>query len=1129
MGPTPFVMIGALLILCMCALYAVHRDKGSSQLSKTVVLAAYVMTVLALPKLPANGATSASPTTIDAVIEQTAHTDLSRCSDAAFRIDLLSALRALPDDTLEAQRQQIIDWIWTVTLGRIAQQTSAADIFSGTVAELLLRDDQLELVLDMPVGSARIMSVESGYVIALVEAADEISMKATLVEAIDRETLKLGHTPEHALVYRYELQGDVARAEVCLLGRLDRSDLESDAFGYRRASIDSRNDLERFIAEDVDLLSVQYTRTGIDVTGRKRTYGVRARVTATQIAALNGFGYKESAGISIDPSADRTKAKEDIDEWLAALRDPEKKQGVLARWNGSIAISTVLESRLAGDSELAEVEARLREVRERLDWIKSENIVDLLTRQSGGSLGEEVATSILMDVWRRNSRQCVRYLGPLKSGTETAMNFIYTDLLMKRRKLLWSDSALKGEIPDLDSSTPWRRSTDLCERKQLSSTRISFAAAQHSYAIDRSGSSAPKEDRALDEASEDDDAAERSERVLFAPTVAHLSVTSWSFGSSDPSPAPDDASFRFVHWWNQHYSQIAEQEPQYEILNQLMKWSIVTQKAPLGVMRKILKEAEPRGEPARSQWLVRSLGEMISRGDNKFDQWISETYGLTWRGPVNLDSMMQDGRECFPLFSSEPFNPCVNGGPLMGGISGGCPWEPPSSVSSSVRGLWGKVLGLVTDGNRIAFTEVRRHDGKLMNGEIISDAVKVLFRANIETLSSRSGIIRRWRPGVVPRTFEKIVEVTKGRLLGRQSTNGLLNMELKAYDLLEAEVHMEAKLMTVADAQSTAGKLIQRVAHDGGSLADAAAHEIAAEREVLSVASDKIVVRVQSEEGGKVYALIELARGPRGPPLNIVSAPAGQAYRAGSALASREPAVRVTILLGEETERLAEQQGAKLLRPVERALAQMKEDLARGSLKEGISMLETHVEEQLIRTNRSIPDLRALRDLVVEAGVRAAREGDRNASAVASRLTTKLSIAERMGLMEGVAEAQARSAGVNRLPVFIPVSYPGQSPLPPAVHPVGKALEAGERFVSRIVYEASSTLLPQEVRVGETALRLGSQGGAAPQSAGVVGSAFRIIGRFARPVVIVTKCHDRPESAADEDVPPCHEPPPAGD
>src|SRR5262245_29389419 len=106
------------------------------------------------PEGAADDARSNAAATLDDA-PATAPGKMPACQGEGFEVDLLDALAALPDDTLEAQREQVRDWIWNVTLARVAQNSTVDDAFSGVADEPLFRDDAMGHVLTFPTGTAR--------------------------------------------------------------------------------------------------------------------------------------------------------------------------------------------------------------------------------------------------------------------------------------------------------------------------------------------------------------------------------------------------------------------------------------------------------------------------------------------------------------------------------------------------------------------------------------------------------------------------------------------------------------------------------------------------------------------------------------------------------------------------------------------------------------------------------------------------------------------------------------------------------------------------------------------------------------------------------------------------------------
>jgi hypothetical protein len=974
-----YLVVVGLLIAVASPLGALFRKRTLAGRAAVIGLAASVLFGLGCSRACSDTPPQASPVTIEAVVERAPRASFTECRGEAFQIDLIDALSVLPIDTLEAQREQVRDWIWTVTMGRIAEETSAEAVLSGLMAEPLFRSEELEPVLDMPVGATRSALLTSGDAIVMVESTAAEQMRSDVLEAVDREALELGHMPEHVLIYRYEIQGKDAIAEVCLLGRLDRSELEGGEHGWKSALITTEADLAKFLAPGVDLLSARFAPDGLRLTGRTRPRSATARVTPEHIAALILRGSRESAGFSLDPVTSRANALKDIAELLAALPELEKFNDLSARWGqGEDASLSPVDARTSAAAARAEAQSRLSAARDRLKWVPEENIGDILTAPSSGSPGDDLAAALLMKVWRRNSKQCARYIGPLERGTEAAMTFLYTDLLMKLWRLHWNEIPPDGDMGDFGSRSRSGDPADSCEEDAFSHARIWLGPAEEGYERDPLGG------------------------VQFAPAATRIFASSRRPGSPGQEDEPGETLHRFVHWWNQHYFRVAEWEPQYEILNQLMKWSVVLQMAEL----------------EQKMGLLLFLDTAQVRRDRDFERWIAETPRLTWRGPVDLVASAKEGEECLPLFGSETSSPCGGKIALMGGISGGTGVLPgtmkPARPLNTPRGLWRlgrEAPGVVTDGQRVVFPKIRRAGGDLTEVAITRGAKEISLSASIAKGTPRQGFLSWRRRGPPVNELGKSFELSQKMLNGRQRTNGLLSAELTTSDLARARVHVSV-----------------------------------------------------TRHGGK---------------------PLGAA---------------------------------------DQGLSKLEGELAQGRLDSAEAILG-----RLRLRGSSVADVRAVRHRLLEARVRAGREG-RDVAAIA-RMDTKLSVSEGGQTSGGALESYLRAKGAaGNLPVLAPVKYPVHAGLPPAAHPAGKVLAPSEKFVSRIVYESTAARLPSEMRVGEVdlGLRTALKAGFYPNY--ITGSAFRLVGAPEQPVIVVVPCREAGEGGeADENTPPCHEPPPEKD
>lgn len=240
--------------------------------------------------------------------------------------------------------------------------------------------------------------------------------------------------------------------------------------------------------------------------------------------------------------------------------------------------------------------------------------------------------ALLRFIEARNLMQCARYDGALQ-GRRVGMILFYTDLLAK----LWAGvdyhrsapvDQVHGylSIPRFDPSLSpafWE------EYRKLPETRLWFGPRDEGY------STTPVDDRIY---------------------LAHLGARVYSAGKNSLFPGKEgianETSRRVFGWWNHHFELVADFEPQYHVLNQIMKWSILT------------------------GWLLESdradfLGKVSVPNGLRFDHWLSQSNGLTlkYQVPFIPEDRWISGTECIEILRSYSFSARGDTWLMSGGVS----------------------------------------------------------------------------------------------------------------------------------------------------------------------------------------------------------------------------------------------------------------------------------------------------------------------------------------------------------------------------------------------------------------------------------------------------------------------------
>jgi hypothetical protein len=230
--------------------------------------------------------------------------------------------------------------------------------------------------------------------------------------------------------------------------------------------------------------------------------------------------------------------------------------------------------------------------------------------------------------------QMARYDGDL-AGTEVGMVLFYTDLLAK----LWAIDFLHNqparEVEDFHPMTDLRISPVYeDEIRRLPSTRLWFGPEDKGFQV-----------------------TDKGETLLLARNATRIYAA-----SSDPlSPGKEEAaaanSEAFLGWWNDHYMEVARLEPQYERLNQVMKWSL------------LISWLNDRNKGDALGFLAQAD---VDRG-NWFPDWVRKHPGLHFRRweKVGFHARGYKGSttEAMPILSSDPYSEFEGVAVLSGGVS----------------------------------------------------------------------------------------------------------------------------------------------------------------------------------------------------------------------------------------------------------------------------------------------------------------------------------------------------------------------------------------------------------------------------------------------------------------------------
>jgi len=466
------------------------------------------------------------------------------------------------------QRQQMRDWLLFAVL-------SDAGLQSDELRQVLfdqppIRRGYFEAVASYENGSTRSRCIGDGRVIALVPRDSPEQEREDLAHIADEQRKNLGDVPKSVFVFEYELDESQRVGWVTRRKAIDGRELFTEHYGYQQQPITSIEGLKSFLTKMDDLTFASMDGSALTLGGRNlldpRSVGLRVEDVAALWQSETGV---QKAQQELDQLRSRWENKTYVtEEERAALESGFQREVEELKARSDLAEGSGFSLDPAYDYEglaafvrrfESELEALVstEDVREAVAGLESRNEVPLLKLLDGLSRSEEPRAMLLGGLLQASQEmfrfQAARYDGRLQ-GTEVGMVLFYTDLLAKLWALDFVGSAPKPEavedfVPLLTTSVS---PIYLQEETELPSTRLWFGPRSLGFQIVEAGPS-----------------------VLFARNATRIYAASSNPLKPGEEAEPNASSSAFLGWWDNHYEEVARFEPQYQRLNEIMKWSLV--------------------------------------------------------------------------------------------------------------------------------------------------------------------------------------------------------------------------------------------------------------------------------------------------------------------------------------------------------------------------------------------------------------------------------------------------------------------------------------------------------------------------------------------------------------------------
>jgi hypothetical protein len=443
-----------------------------------------------------------------------------------------------------------------------------------------VRHGYLRPTANFEYGETRSCVIGEGAVVALVPAGLQPGARLDgLAHVADLHRKNLGEIPATIEVFEYDLSlgedGEEPTAHVTRRETLAGGELFAEKNRYFESRVTNRAEFEQFMGRIDDLVYARRDGAALVVGGRKLAEyrGIRAEDVAAiwqseekiQAAAgplqakLDAFKWKWE-GRTYSGESERRRLEREYAEEEAALK-AELGRGRFANESGFsldpaydfAALRKFFDARLAAFLGQFAGPDEIARVRRALASGEINPLFDLMDEAAQGNERLRPVMTGLGD-WINSAFafQAARYDGELQ-GTEVGMVLFYTDLLAKIWALDYKSDSQNSDVDDFRSMPDIRVSPIYQEEmERLSHTRLWFGHHDKGF-----------------------QAAEGGKSLLFARVATRVYAASSTTLQPGKEAEPNAQSEAFLGWWDNHYEDIARYEPEYQRLNQIMKWSLL--------------------------------------------------------------------------------------------------------------------------------------------------------------------------------------------------------------------------------------------------------------------------------------------------------------------------------------------------------------------------------------------------------------------------------------------------------------------------------------------------------------------------------------------------------------------------
>lgn len=445
-----------------------------------------------------------------------------------FTMSYAGATARLSGMTAGDVADQVRDWTRIGLAARLG--LDSRQLRDATYDSLPIRDAGFADLSRQVTGSGRALYDPRGVLHLLVPVGDENASR-TIGLLLDQHRTDTGADAPSVQIERYRIQADSHSVLVApeLVTPVAKARADN---GYLRMKIGTAEDLKNFLSKSTSLSQLEVRDSQVWAGGWTWSVPAGARVDARDVSVLQR-GYESTSGSRPGFSLDPPDGADSAQTTAADLRAVAPQ--LSPRLADAVVNGAWPSNGFASKNEFQEaVEEALFDER----------------RSPASGLPSDRA-----QLWAVNSAlkgrplfSQARYDGGL-AGTEVGMTLFYTDYVAKD----WTAGvgkgvpirAVPGFIPDSAAVTPWSQCA--------------------------SGPGGGSESGRLWFGQNDAAFSTRTTAVSVGAQPTRLFAR--SDGPSGTEVEPSFAFGRGLRWWDQHSQAVADYEPQYQRLDQIMRWS----------------------------------------------------------------------------------------------------------------------------------------------------------------------------------------------------------------------------------------------------------------------------------------------------------------------------------------------------------------------------------------------------------------------------------------------------------------------------------------------------------------------------------------------------------------------------